>query len=94
MKNKKKVIDIKVNNRMKILLCSVPDGSLERTLTPLLPRGKVQFKVPIRPLGVLRILAGIEKYGYSSDIYDINNLGPSDEKLTQVSNALTQPWLV
>ena len=82
MKNKKKVIDIKVNNRMKILLCSVPDGSLERTLTPLLPRGKVQFKVPIRPLGVLRILAGIEKYGYSSDIYDINNLRPSDEKLT------------
>ena len=66
---------------MKILLCSVPDGSLERTLKPLLPRGGV--RAPIIPYGVLGINVWIEKNGYNSDIYDINNLRPSDEELIE-----------
>ena len=65
---------------MKILLCSVPDGSLERTLKPLFPRGN-HWTRPITPVGILRINTWIEKSGYSSDIYDINNLRPSDEEL-------------
>ena len=66
--------------QMKILLCSVPDGSLERTLKPLFPRGN-HYQIPIQPVGILRILSWMEKKGYSSDIYDINNLRPSDEEL-------------
>ena len=65
---------------MKILLCSVPDGSLSKTLKPLLPRGNY-WQSPVSPLGVLRILAWMEKKGYDGDIYDINNLRPSDEEL-------------
>ena len=65
---------------MKIILCSVPDGSLDRTLLPLLPRGN-HVQIPIQPIGILRLAAWMEKKGYSSDIYDINNLRPSDEEL-------------
>ena len=66
----------------KILLCSVPDGSLSNTLKPLVPRDKiVRVQVPIFPVGILRINTFIEKNGYDSDIYDINNLRPSDEEL-------------
>ena len=31
---------------MKILLCTVPDGSLERTLKPLLPRDYDDWQFP------------------------------------------------
>ena len=65
---------------MKVLLCSVPDGSLSNTLKPLLPRGN-HYQTPISPVGILRINSWIEKNGYNSDIYDINNLRPSDEEL-------------
>ncbi len=66
----------------KILLCSVPDGSLSNTLKPLVPRDKiVRVQVPIFPVGILRINTFIQKNGYDSDIYDINNLRPSDEEL-------------
>jgi radical SAM superfamily enzyme YgiQ (UPF0313 family) len=65
---------------MKILLCSIPDGSLEGTLRSLLPRGNYMYP-PQLPIGVLRISTWIEKNGYSADIYDINNLRPSDEEL-------------
>ena len=73
----------------KILLCSVPDGSLSNTLKPLLPRsihkkahGSSSFvPLPVNPVGILRINSFIEKNGYHSDIYDINNLRPSDEEL-------------
>ena len=66
----------------KILLCSVPDGSLSNTLKPLLPRGNHRrVQVPIFPVGILRINTFIKKNGYDSDIYDINNLRPSDEEL-------------
>ncbi len=67
---------------MKILMCSVPDGSLSNTLKPLLPRGN-HYQVPIQPVGILRLMTWIEKKGYSSDIYDINNLRPSDEELIE-----------
>ena len=65
---------------MKVLLCSVPDGSLERTLTPLFPNGN-HWQSPIVPLGILRINSWIEENGYNSDVYDICNLRPSDEEL-------------
>ena len=66
----------------KILLCSVPDGSLSKTLRPLVPRGNLRrMQVPIFPVGILRINTFIKKNGYDSDIYDINNLRPSDEEL-------------
>ena len=68
---------------MKILMCSVPDGSLSNTLQPLFTRGKVRtlpYK-PIAPFGILRILSWMEKKGYGADIYDISNLRPSDEEL-------------
>ena len=67
---------------MKILMCSIPDGSLSNTLKPLLPRGN-HYQIPIQPVGILRILSWMEKKGYSSDIYDINNLRPSDEELIE-----------
>ena len=73
---------------MKILFCTVPDGSLENTLQPLIPRTNrdliykgYQSKASVMPVGILRILSWIEKKGYSGDIYDINNLRPSDEEL-------------
>ena len=69
---------------MKILLCSVPDGSLERTLQPTIPRRKDAnpwASSPWVPFGVLHILSWMEKKGYDGDIYDINNLRPSDETL-------------
>jgi len=66
---------------MKILLCSIPDGSLSSTLRPLFPRGNGGRFKPVYPLGILRVLSWMEKKGYSADIYDINNLRPSDEEL-------------
>jgi len=65
---------------MKILLCSVPDGPLERTLQSLFPWGN-NNQIPIEPVGILRISTWMEQNGYNSDIYDINNLRPSDEEL-------------
>jgi len=66
--------------QMKILMCSIPDGSLSNTLKPLLPRGN-HYQIPIQPIGILRLITWMKKKGYSSDIYDINNLRHSDEKL-------------
>jgi len=66
---------------MKTLLCSVPDGSLENTLRPLFPRGNSGRFKPVAPIGILRVLSWMEKNGHSSDLYDINNLRPSDEEL-------------
>jgi len=68
---------------MKILMCSVPDGSLRHTLKPLLPRNN-HWQLPILPIGILRIMSWMEKNNYDSDIYDINNLRPPDEKLIEV----------
>jgi radical SAM superfamily enzyme YgiQ (UPF0313 family) len=78
---------------MKILLCSVPDGSLETTKGPLLPRGagfKFNFYnrespsllMPTAPIGILRIITWMKKNGYHGcEVYDINNLRPKDEEL-------------
>jgi len=66
---------------MKILLCSVPDGSLEQTLQPLIPRTNNVLKQPWIPFGILHILSWMEKKGYDRDIYDINCLRPSDGEL-------------
>mgnify|MGYP006950237990 CR=1 FL=1 len=49
---------------MKVILCSVPDGSLEGTLQPLLPAGN-GVQSPLFPYGPLRILSWMEKKGYS-----------------------------
>jgi len=68
--------------QMKILMCSVPDGSLSNTLKSLLPCGNHR-QVPVQPIGILRLMTWMEKKGYSSDIYDINNLRPSDEELIE-----------
>tara|TARA_B100001123_G_scaffold402293_1_gene489788 strand:- start:1217 stop:3190 length:1974 start_codon:yes stop_codon:yes gene_type:complete len=68
---------------MKTLLCSVPDGSIDNTLTPLIPRSEKAYEwlTPWRPVGILRIVSWMEEKGYNADIYDINNLRPSDEEL-------------
>ena len=77
---------------MNILLCSVPDGAMENTKIPLLPRGKgfrkfgeatFSILVPTRPLGLLRLLTWMEKNDYTSDVYDINNLRHSDEEIIE-----------
>jgi len=54
---------------MKILLCSAP--SIEGASTDEI----------WQPVGILRVLSWMEEKGYSGDIYDINNLNPSDEEL-------------
>ena len=61
---------------MKILMCSVPDGSLSNTLQTLFTRGKLRTlpAKPIAPFGILRILHWMEKKGYSAEIYDISNI--------------------
>ena len=75
---------------MKVMLCTVPFGSITGTLQTnnlALPPGAIglpwgsYWQIPIEPLGVLRISTWMEKNGYESDIYDINNLRPSDEEL-------------
>ena len=67
---------------MKILLCTVPNGSSEGTIEPVLnPKGQNNAKHLIEPLGVLRIQSWIEKYGYNADIYDINNIRGTDDEL-------------
>ena len=74
---------------MKILMCSVPDGSLSKTLKPLLPRGN-HYQSPVQPMGILRLMTWMEKKGYSGDIYDINNLRPSDEELIKTFKRINQ----
>ena len=66
---------------MKVLLGSVPYGSLENTLQSLLQPGNTHWLIPIQPVGVLRVLSWMEKKGYSSDIYDINFLRSSVQNL-------------
>ena len=79
---------------MKILMCSVPDVPIERSTQPLFLGGNNsnnskqdsllharQIQELWLPVGILRINTWLEKNGYSSDIYDINNLRPSDEEL-------------
>ena len=70
---------------MKILLCSVPDGALRQTV-PIIPRGPHTASPsmrPIFPLGILRVLSSAQEYGYDGEIYDINNLRPTDEELVK-----------
>jgi len=86
-------------------LCSIPDGTLQKTLTPLIPQPKKRSDAdenvlltsdgqssdigaasenspPVLPIGILRIVTWMEKSGYDkTEIYDINNLRPSDEEL-------------
>ena len=66
---------------MKILLCSVPHGSLEHTLTPRLPLNERNPKPPDMPVGVLRVQIWMEKNGYTCEINDINSFRQSDEEL-------------
>ena len=74
-----------MKNNKNILLCSVPDGSLESTMTPNDPMAGN----PLRPaFGLARILGWMNANGYKDcwNYYDINNLRPNDEMLYQ--NAL------
>ncbi len=64
---------------MKVVLCSVPDGTLKGTTQSLLPIGN--GRSPLIPHGPLRISSWMEENGYSGDIYDIDSLRPSDEEL-------------
>ena len=77
---------------MKVLLCSSSYGSLAGTLQSNdgpLPLGAIQlpwgsyWQMPVEPLGILRISSYLEKNGYDHDIYDINNLRPTDEELIE-----------
>ena len=77
---------------MKVLLCSSSYGSLAGTLQSNdgpLPIGAIQlpwgsyWQMPVEPLGILRISSYLEKNGYDTDIYDINNLRPTDEELIE-----------
>ena len=38
---------------------------------------------PTFPIGVMRVLASIQDNGYDGDIYDLNNLRHSDEKIIE-----------
>ena len=64
---------------MKVLLCTIPDGSLEPT-EPLIPRNGRSPNITF-PLGVLRILQSMEKCGFNGEVYDINNLRHSDDEI-------------
>ena len=76
---------------MKILLCSVPDGSIKKNPEPLIPRSTMKKGMyswsgkdneqPTFPIGLMRIYAAMERSNYKGDIYDINNLRHSDEEL-------------
>ena len=77
---------------MKVLLCSSSYGSLAGTLQSNdgpLPIGAIQlpwgsyWQMPVEPLGILRISSYLKKNGYDTDIYDINNLRPTDEELIE-----------
>ena len=76
---------------MKILLCTVPDGSLEPT-EPMIPRNGRSPNITF-PLGILRILQSMESKDYEGEIYDINNLRHSDEQLIENFNK-TKPDVV
>ena len=68
---------------MKILLCSVPDGSLEDTLKPF------NAESQIRPVGIWRLLDWMEKKKeWNGDIYDINSERPSDKVLEETFKKL------
>ena len=67
---------------MKILLCSVPDGT-DKPSKPLIPRGQTST-LPIIPLGILRVLSSVQEHGYDGEIYDINNLRHSDEEIEAI----------
>ena len=70
---------------MKILLCSVPDGALRQTV-PMIPRGPHTASPSMRPnfpLGILRVLSSVMEHGYEGEIYDINNLRPTDKELIE-----------
>jgi len=77
---------------MKILLCSIPEGSLEEKEQSLIPLGN-NPRDPLIPYGPLRILSWMEKKGYSADIYDISNLRHSDDELIK-NFKQTQPNVV
>ena len=68
---------------MKILLCSVPDGSLDDTLKPFIAESQ------IRPVAIWRLLDWMEKKkGWNGDIYDINSERPSDKVLEETFKKL------
>ena len=57
---------------MKVLLCSVPDGPVGS------PNVSGNF---IRPMGIVQLTNWMDKKGLRAEIYDINNLRPTDEEL-------------
>jgi len=87
---------------MNILLCSVPDGPLQKKQKPLIPRmqsnkehswsGK-DNEFPTFPIGIMRVLAAAQKNGYDGHIYDINNLRHTDDEILNNLNKV-KPDLV
>ena len=82
---------------MKILLCTVPDGTLkfQKDRVPLIPRKKAEKlfswqgkdnELPTFPIGVMRVVAAIQQNGYDGEIYDLNNLRQSDEEIIKIKN--------
>ena len=65
--------------KMKILLCSIPDGSLSDTLKPF--DENFAGSRHVRPIGILRLIDWMETKGYKSEVYDINNIRPSSEQI-------------
>ena len=63
---------------MNIVICSIPDGPLTATMTPLEKGANITLQ---RPVGILRLIDWMNENGLNSDIYDINNLRHTDEDL-------------
>ncbi len=63
---------------MKILICSVPDGPIANNTKRYYEDGLF-----LQPGGIFRLIDWIESKGYRSKIYDINNLRPDDEEVTE-----------
>ena len=58
---------------MKVLMCSVPVSPIEQLAQ--------SQEEAWQPVGILRVLSFMEENGYSSDIYDIDNIRPSYDEL-------------
>ena len=50
---------------MNILLCTIPDGSLDPT-GPLIPRNGRSHPSLTFPLGILRVMQAVEKENYNN----------------------------
>lgn len=75
--------DSNATSSMKVLLCTVPDGTLEATLQPI-DEGD-DGRVFQATLGIQALIDWMRKNGRGDDFeyYDINNLRPTDEAIRE-----------